>query len=356
MATNQPQQVVQQIIGMSTAQFQTLIDTLRPTRVTQNKPDKTDYSGIPEFTGEPEILAQFIERCQEIIDHFYDSNDPTSYANRVILNNIKAKIKGKAATGIFNAPLETWEEIKTALVVNFDDKRDEEHLILEFGRLRQRQNEDPFEFHSRAFKLFTLLISKMKNKAEYTPSTLKLMEKVALRAFLMGLNEDIGRLLITKGPTDLNDAIKILTNEYQFPNLRKKYLDRPKGSPPTQGQQIQKPSPGKSNNQSSPGKSNNQWSSGKFNKFPFKNQNQASSLKKPPTQTPPSKPHQKPDTPFIPYHLRTKDTMSYQTTLNHELENQEDEEIEDPENLHYYEEEREENNFLGEDENYQDST
>ncbi|KAF6216770.1 hypothetical protein GE061_001119 [Apolygus lucorum] len=231
MATGTPTTVQQHFLAMMPTQLQQLIDSMRgPAQRPKATPDRTDYSGIPEFSGEPELLNQFFERCQEIIDHFFDEEDEDCFANKVILNNIRAKIKGKAATGIFNAPLNTWDVIKKALVANYDDKRDEEHLILEFGKLRQHTNENPSEFHTRVYnKLLMLLITKLKNSHEqFTVTTLKLIEKVALRAFSMGLHEDIGRLLITKGPADLNDAIKILTNEYQFPNLRKKYLEKQK--------------------------------------------------------------------------------------------------------------------------------
>ncbi|KAF6217321.1 hypothetical protein GE061_001675 [Apolygus lucorum] len=345
MAQPPAAQVVQQIIGMTTSQFQALIDSIRPAAGNQNKPDKTDYSGIPDFNGEPEILSQFIERCEELIEHFFNDEEPNCYANKVILNNIRAKIKGKAATGIFNAPLETWDEIKNALIANFDDKRDEEHLILEFGRLRQRQNEDPFEFHVRTSKLFTSLISKLKNSTEqYTPATLKLMEKVALRAFLMGLNEDVGRLLITKGPTDLNDAVKILTNEYQFPTLRKKLLHQKFPQPSTsthqpQRQNFVKTKPFQKTNAPQPfNKSGPNFNKSSLNKTPQQPRNDA-------------------NTPYIPYHLRTKDSMSYQTTLNHEVVQDDPGEEENGESdLQETEEQQNPDYFLEETGNYPDLT
>lgn len=348
------QPIVHQFLGMSPEQLQHLIAAVRPAapQATRPKPDKTDYSGIPDFTGEPEILSQFLDRCQELIDHFFDANNVDSYTNKSILNNIRAKIKGKAAVGIFNSPLNTWDEIKTALIANFDDKRDEEHLILELGKLQQGTNENPFDFHARVYRMFTLLVAKMNNSADqYTPTTLKLMERVALRGFLMGLNEDIGRLLIIKGPTDLNDAIRILTNEYQFPNLRKKYLEKPKFPKPTQPNH-------QTSNKNFVKNDQNKWNKNLHKPGP--SNKQEGTYKKPYVATQPQKPNTKPNTPFIPYHLRNKDTMSYQTTLNHEL-NPESQEYVDRENTQEedYEQPEEDDNqdhFLEEAENYQDST
>lgn len=335
-----------QFFTLTAGQLQDLVRGIIPPAPVrpQPKPDKSDFGGIPEFQGEPELLSQFIERSEELIEHFFDEANPESYQNKVIINNIRAKIKGKAATGIYNSPLNSWGEIRAALIANFSDKRDEEHLILELGKVRQGQNENPFDFHARVNKLFTLLISKLKNATdEYTHTTMKLMERVALRGFLMGLHEDIGRLLITKGPRDLNDAIHMLTNDYQFPMLRKKYLEK---KPSHQGPSTSESKP---NNYQ---KSN--YPQRKYPPQPAKTQQPSGPPKKPnypanqnakPTQPSSSQ-------PFIPYHLRTKDTMSYQTTLNHEL-NQEDNdpdtsyeepEIQEDEN-HFLEETEEDENL-----------
>ncbi|KAF6203092.1 hypothetical protein GE061_001571 [Apolygus lucorum] len=164
------------------------------------------------------------------------------------------------------------------------------------------------------------------------------MERTALRAFLMGLQEDIGRLLITKGPTDLNDAINILTNEYQFPTLRKK-LFTPRSSQPSSSYQgaPQRQNFNKPNQQNF--KTNQQ-----FNRPSQQNHNKMQPNKTPQQQQPNqqfNRPYQQQRTeqPHIPYHMRTKDTMSYQTTLNHELTQEEPEENEEAiENFEEYEE------------------
>ncbi|KAF6207833.1 hypothetical protein GE061_016282 [Apolygus lucorum] len=309
----------QQFFTLTAGQLQELLRAVAPLPPVhpRPKPSKNDFGGVPEFHGEPELLSQYIERSEELIQQFYSNEEPECYDNKVIINNLRAKIKGKAATGISNNPLNTWAEIKAALIANFSDRRDEEHLILELGKMRQGQTESPFDFHSRVSKHFSLLISKMKNSTEeYTPTAFKLIERTALRSFLMGLHEDIGSLLITKGPTNLNDAISILTNEYQFPLLKKKYFDK-KSNQPGNRYPNQQPSPSNSGARfvKPPQKGFQQkpWQTSQFNKQ-SNNQGQKSQ------NLPPR------DTPYIPHHLRTKDTMSYQTTLTHELSPQDEEE------------------------------
>ncbi|KAF6205553.1 hypothetical protein GE061_019726 [Apolygus lucorum] len=167
----------------------------------------------------------------------------------------------------------------------------------------------------------------------------------------MGLHEDIGRLLITKGPADLNDAIKILTNEFQFPNLRRKYLEKPKPH------STPNPKPMNHNyprNNHPPGKPfqkfDKPYNSG--GKPPFKNQPSTSKPVQQPFQF--QKPIPKHDTPYIPHHLRTKDTMSYQTTLNHEL-NIKPEEY-DEEDSQEIEEDEDREHFLDTTDDYHEST
>ena len=355
----------QQFFALTTDQLQELIRATVPQNreSPRPKPNKTDLGGIPDYNGEPELLNQFLERCEELINYFYNAEEPESYDNKVLINNIRAKVKGKAALGICNNPLNSWAEIKEALVANFSDKRDEEHLILELGRMRQSQVESPFDFHARVYKIFSLLISKMKNSStnQYTDATYKLMERTALRTFLMGLQEDIGRLLITKGPSNLNDAIAILTNEYQFPALRKKLLPQKSNqtnqnfnknqqqrnwnnNKPSQQNNYRSPQQGPNNTPQNSFKNNQAYQN--YNKKPQQGYNNNS-------QPGPSRPpQQKTDTPYIPYHLRNKDTMSYQTTLNHEVTDDPDEEGEEPQQDHPEQEE----DFLDEDEEPIDST
>lgn len=54
--------------------------------------------------------------------------------------------------------------------------------------------------------------------------------KLALRVFLKGLREPIGSLMRTKNPLDLNSALNMLTNDFQFHNETNKN----KSSDPTQ--------------------------------------------------------------------------------------------------------------------------
>lgn len=37
---------------------------------------------IPEYSGEPELLANFIEVCEELIVNFYDRQNPDNYQNK----------------------------------------------------------------------------------------------------------------------------------------------------------------------------------------------------------------------------------------------------------------------------------
>lgn len=78
---------------------------------------------VPEFRGEPEILQRYIENSERLIREF-GTEDVDCFQNEFLSNSLIAKIRGDAARVIFSHSLESWEDVKTALLATYGDKRD----------------------------------------------------------------------------------------------------------------------------------------------------------------------------------------------------------------------------------------
>lgn len=174
---------------------------------------------IPEFHGESELLARFIEVCEKLVTKFYDLGDPTNFQNDYLMSSIIAKIKGEAAKSISSSVINSWQDLKNALLNSYGDKRDLLSLNSEITLLKQTQNESPFEFFNKVQHLLNLQLSYLSTHSadilerRYLSS---FFNKNALRVLLHGLREPIGSQIRVKNPADLNVALHMLTNDFQL--------------------------------------------------------------------------------------------------------------------------------------------
>ena len=70
---------------------------------------------VPEFTGQPETLSRFLKVSDQLINKFFNRDDPDHFDNTYLIHSIVSKIKGDASAKLANHPLENWEEVKKAL-------------------------------------------------------------------------------------------------------------------------------------------------------------------------------------------------------------------------------------------------
>lgn len=174
---------------------------------------------IPEFSGEVALLPEFISISQKICDYFTDTENPNSFQNFFLLNTLKSKVTGVAKLNISSYNINSWDELKNALLTTYGDKRDTYTLTLELCNLRQYGNESAFDFHQRVQNNVNLHTSFLSTHAEEVPGTNHIatyISKLALRTFLKGLKDPLGSFMRTRDPKDLNEALSLLTNEFQM--------------------------------------------------------------------------------------------------------------------------------------------
>lgn len=202
---------------------------------------------VPDFKGEPELLPRFIEISEKLINKFYNHTDVNDFDNEYLLSSIFSKIKGQAAINISCCTINSFEDIKNALLNAYSDKRDIYTLQIEMTEFKQGLNESPFDFYNRIQKYLNLQISYINTKfvIESRHIIKEYCKNYALRVLLRGLKEPIGSLMRTKNPTDLNEALNMLTNDFQLdvktktnnPNIK----INPKFTPNTFNYTIKKP-------------------------------------------------------------------------------------------------------------------
>ena len=84
---------------------------------------------LPEFDGNSNVLTRFIKLCDQLVQQFMRNGPEFQLANLALLNGILNKIVGPASRTInSNGIPETWEGIRSALINNFADQRDETSL------------------------------------------------------------------------------------------------------------------------------------------------------------------------------------------------------------------------------------
>lgn len=171
---------------------------------------------IPNFSGEVQLLPDFIRVCESLVTHFYDTQNPDNYQNVCLMLNIKAKITGQAKLNLSSYTLETWDDLKKALLNTYGDKRDCFTLVFEMCNVRQG-NLSAHEFHTKIQTYINLHASYVDTHNVAGKSEIKqYVAELGLRSFLRNLKEPLGSIMRTRNPQDLNDALNILTNEYQM--------------------------------------------------------------------------------------------------------------------------------------------
>lgn len=180
---------------------------------------------IPEFRGERELLPRFIEVCEKIVVKFYNVRDESDFQNEYLMSSILAKIKGDAAINIASCIITNWKTLKDALLNTYADKRDMYTLNLEMSELKQLHNESVFDFYNKLQHKLNLVVSYISTHGSKEQSEIlcEYFRNFSLRVLLKGLKEPIGQLMRAKNPADLNSALNMLHNDFQFETGTKSY-------------------------------------------------------------------------------------------------------------------------------------
>ncbi|QBP37035.1 putative gag protein [Lampyris noctiluca errantivirus 1] len=171
---------------------------------------------IPEFNGNPKLLANFIDVCDKLINTFYDAANPQNFQNEFLILSIRNKITGHAAEQLAGIIIKTWVDVKHALINSYEDKRDDLTLLIEISSLKQG-NRTYLEFYNHLSNLINLYCAYIQNHYQnpITEETLKInINRLGLRVFTLGLKDPIGPLIRSRNPDSLNSAYHLLTNEF----------------------------------------------------------------------------------------------------------------------------------------------
>lgn len=207
-----PSNLVTKVTNISNIQIENNLLTMAV------QPLKREYLDmIPDFHGEAELLNRFLEISEKLFVKFYNHIDATDFQNEYLISSILSKLKGEAAVNIATSQARNWQDIKLALVNAYGDKRDCYTLNIELTELKQSMNDSPFDFYQKIIKILNLQISNLTLNFDHQRATILVdyFRKYALKILLRGLKEPLGSLMRTKNPRDLNEALGMLTNDFQ---------------------------------------------------------------------------------------------------------------------------------------------
>ena len=186
---------------------------------------------VPDFTGNQAILSEFIASAEQLINQFYIRNPENDFRNIYLLKSIKNKIKGDAANQIASYNVTTWNELKTALLATYSDKRDLQTLQIELCNMRQNSLK-PLEFYTKIQKNLNLQSAYIQtHHADNSAILIEMAQKLALRSFLKHLNNPLGDYLSTRKPDSLNEALNILTNDFNLNDRTSQFFKQNQKSP-----------------------------------------------------------------------------------------------------------------------------
>ena len=199
---------------------------------------KLEYLQIlPEFNGQRALLPEFIKISETLISTFYNTANVADFTNILLVKAIRNKVKGEAASQIASYEINTWAELKTALLATYADKRDLPTLTMELCNSRQGRLK-PLEFYATVQENLNLQVSYIRTHNKESSVLIEFAQKLALRVFLKNLNNPLGDYLATRNPDSLNEALHILTNDF---NITDRIHQNNRPSQPYQTTQFKPP-------------------------------------------------------------------------------------------------------------------
>jgi len=182
---------------------------------------------IPQYSGEPCELNNFISACDEVTAQYADNQNVTKLVFRAIIG----KLKGKALIIISSrVELTTWQEVKTILKSAFSDQRSFTCLLQELHHIKPTQKENSYSFGIRCQYLRSLIFSSINNDQLLSQpekfAQINNIEKLILIQFQKYLSSQIQLAVRLKQPRTLEEALQYVLEEENFISLfqeNKKY-------------------------------------------------------------------------------------------------------------------------------------
>lgn len=166
---------------------------------------------IPIFNGEIDNLTQFIVQTEKVLNIFFEDN--RDGLQDYIIGRVRNKIQGEAALFINAQNFDTWRELKDCLINSYADKREDTTLIIDLTHCKQ-VGTSPLEFYKIIQTKLNLLYNYYTLNYNSEPELMGLAHRLALKSFLVGLNDPLGSLIRTKDPKTLEEALSVMKNSY----------------------------------------------------------------------------------------------------------------------------------------------
>lgn len=171
---------------------------------------------VPIFDGNPNVLTRFIGLCDQLVAAFLSQEPGSELQNLALLNGILNKVTGSAARTInSNGIPENWAGIRTALINNFSDQRDETALYNDLS-MQSQGSSTPQEFYERCQTLFSTIMTYI-TLHEPVSTTIEakrnLYKKLTMQAFIRGLKEPLGSRIRCMRPESIEKALEFVQEE-----------------------------------------------------------------------------------------------------------------------------------------------
>lgn len=189
---------------------------------------------LPEFDGNPNTLTRFINLSDQLVKRFLNPNPGNELENQALLNGILNKVTGPAARFINSNGIPTdWIGIRTALINNFADQRDETALYNDLSLLTQGQS-TPQEFYENCQTLFSTIMTYVTlhdSLSTTVEAKRELYRKLTLQSYLRGLKEPLGSRIRCMRPVSIEKALEYVqeeTNTLYLQQRNNNFLDNKK--------------------------------------------------------------------------------------------------------------------------------
>lgn len=179
---------------------------------------------VPEFDGNPNVLTRFIRMCDQLAVQYLSATPGSEFNNMCVINGILNKITGTASCTInSNGIPDNWAGIRTTLINNFSDQRDETALYNDLSTATQGSKSHQ-EFYDHCQTLFSTIMTYV-TLHETIGTTIEakrdLYKKVTMQAYVRGLKEPLGSRIRCMRPPTIEKA-----HEYVQEELNVMYLQQ----------------------------------------------------------------------------------------------------------------------------------
>lgn len=186
---------------------------------------------LPEFSGEDNNLIEFLERVDAIAPTVLTFNE----TNRAVLTGyIRDKIVGKARRTLQRqGRLDNWSEIKETLKSNFGERLAKNVLLDKIRTARVTTTIE--DFYNNLNNYLSRINNTQLLNNEHDQEIFDSNNRIALECFKDNLPEPTRTIILSRNPTKLNEAFKIIleiNHQHYGPNgqpnsraLRKEFYD-----------------------------------------------------------------------------------------------------------------------------------